>query len=92
MSVVHDTLAFGLEQREECAVPNQPIPKSAAIKRSDHTLYLACMLSTLRKINEAESTSMNTYYIPGFEVPMDYPNAMKILYQLVYLHSEASHV
>jgi len=49
---------------------HQPIPKSAAIKTSDHVLYLdflADMFPTLRKIDETESTSVNTYYIPGCE-------------------------
>ena len=58
--------------------------------RSGHILYLdflARMLPTLRKIDETESTPMNTYYIPGFRVPMQYLNAMKILHQFIYLRS-----
>ena len=91
MSAVQDTFAFGLERDEECGV-HQPIPKLAAIKRSDHVLYLgflAVVFPTLRKIDETESTSVIAYYIPGCEVPMHYSNTMKILHQPVYLDSGA---
>jgi hypothetical protein len=93
MSAVQNTFAFGLERDEERGV-HQPIPKSAAIKRSDHVLYLdflADMFPTPspRKIDETESTSVNAYYIPGCEVPMHYSNTMKILHQPVYLDSGA---
>ncbi len=57
MSVVQDTLACGPEG--ERVVSNQPTPKSAAMKRSDHILYrdflAQCMLHTFRKIDETES-------------------------------------
>ena len=89
MSVVQNTFAFQLEHDEERAV-HQPISKSAAFKRSDRILYLdflADMFPTLRKIDETESASANTCYIPGFEVPMHYSNAMKIFHQPVYFDS-----
>jgi hypothetical protein len=94
MFVVHSNFAFGLEQNEERAV-HQPIPKLPPIKKSDHISYLdflADMLPTLRKIDEVESASLSTYYVPGFEVSMYYSNTMKIMHQLVYLDSGASHV
>ena len=73
----------------------RPIPELAALKGSDHILYLdflADMVPTLRKVDETESASMNTYYVPRCEVPMHYSNTMKILHQPVYLDSGASHV
>ena len=93
MPPVQRTFAFGLEQDEECAIC-QPIPQSVAIKKYDHIFYLnflADMFSTLRKINETESTSVNACYIPRFKVPMHYSNTMKIFHQPVHLKSGASY-
>jgi hypothetical protein len=50
------------------------------------------MLPTLRKIDEKEPASMGTYYIPGFEVFMDYSDTVEVLYQLVYVGSAGNHV
>jgi hypothetical protein len=50
------------------------------------------MLPTLRKIDEKKPASMGTYYIPGFEVFMDYSNTVEVLYQLVYVESAGNHV
>jgi hypothetical protein len=91
--VIQSNFAFGLEHEER--VVRQPIPKLVPIKESHHILYLdflADMLPPLREIDEIESASLSTYYIPGCEVPMHYSNTMKIVHQLVHLDSGASHV
>jgi hypothetical protein len=50
------------------------------------------MLPTLQKIDEKEPTSMDTYYISGFEVCIDYSNSVEVLAQLVYFGSAGNHV
>jgi hypothetical protein len=58
--------------------------------RSGRTIYLAFftdMPPTLRKIDEMESTSTSTYYIPGFKVFMHNSNAVKVFHQLIQLRS-----
>ena len=62
---------------------------------SDHILYhalFANMVPAVWKINEIESTSLGPHYILWYKVSMLYPNAMKVLNQLVYLGSVGNHL
>ena len=51
---------------------------------------LALVPPALRKVKEAEPTFTSTPNIPRFEIPMNYPNTMKVPYQLIHLRSEGN--
>ena len=93
MFAVHNTSDLDLKQDgyEVC----QPISVLATHRAKCPYMYLAFLTDmppTLRKIDERKPTSIDTYYILGFQVFMDYSNTVKGLYQFVYVRSAGNHV